>query len=296
MCKDLQEKRFLIVIEKQETRKEIFNDTKKCYQSNKILINSIKNSKKYQLVITENDNIKQTDYNIYDIPANVIVSKKRSLEASMEYKEQKVCILNFASATKTGGGVEKGANAQEEAICRCSTLYPCISDREIVNQFHNKHRELLKTGKLNALYNDDCIYTPNVIVFKTDTNNPELMAEKDWYKIDVISCAAPNLRRKPSNTMNPNSGKAVDIEANTLLNLHIKRIKKVLDIAKANLVEVVILGAFGCGVFQNPPEIVAEAMAKVIKDYLYNFKTIEFAVYCSTKNTKNYDVFYDKLS
>lgn len=280
----------------QETRKEIFNDTKKYYQSNKELINSIKNSKKYQLVITENDNIKQTNHEIYNIPAKVIVSKKRSLEAAREYNGQKVCILNFASATKPGGGVEKGANAQEEAICRCSTLYPCISDREIVNQFHNKHRELLKIGKLNALYNDDCIYTPNVTVFKTDTNVPELMSVKDWYKIDVISCAAPNLRSRPSNTMNPNSGKAVAIEADTLLNLHIKRIKKILDIAKANLAEVVILGAFGCGAFQNPPEIVAEAMAKVIKDYLYKFKTIEFAIYCPAKNTKNYDVFYDKLS
>lgn len=280
----------------QETRKEIFNDTRKCYQSNKTLINSIKNSKKYQLVITENDNIKQIDYKIYDIPANVIVSKKRSLEASREYNGHKICILNFASATKAGGGVEKGANAQEEAICRCSTLYPCISDREIVNQFHNKHRELLKIGKLNALYNDDCIYTPDVTVFKTDTNIPELMPEKDWYKIDVISCAAPNLRSRPSNAMNPNSGKAVIVEESTLLNLHIKRVKKILDIARANRAEVIILGAFGCGVFQNPPEIVAEAMKKVIKDYLYNFKTIEFAVYCSSKNTKNYHVFCDKLS
>lgn len=59
--------------------------------------------------------------------------------------------------------------------------------------------------------------------------------------------------------------------------------------------EVVILGAFGCGAFSNPPEIVVEAMARVIPDYRYDFQTIEFVVYCSPGNTENYDVFKNRL-
>ena len=30
---------------------------------------------------------------------------------------------------------------------------------------------------------------------------PERMEEKDWYQVDIITCAAPNLRKKPSNAM-----------------------------------------------------------------------------------------------
>lgn len=280
-----------------EERKEIFNDTRQLYERNGKLIEAVKHSKKYQIIIAESDNVPSVAHGIYDIPAKVIVSKKRSLEASKGYPEQKVCVLNFASASNPGGGVENGSNAQEEAICRCSTLFPCISDPGTANQFHNKHRRELKAGRMTALYNDDCIYTPDVVAFKTDTAHPELMPETEWYKIDVISCAAPNLRSKPSNAMNPCSGdKAVTLTAGELLNLHMKRLGRIFDIAKANGAEVMILGAFGCGAFQNPPEVVAEAMARVSKEYLYDFRTIEFAVYCPPKDTRNYDIFSGRLS
>ena len=39
---------------------------------------------------------------------------------------------------------------------------------------------------------------------------------------------------------------------------------------------MLILGAFGCGAFQNPPEVVARAY----KEVLAVFETGEFAVYC----------------
>lgn len=231
-----------------EQRQKLFTDTKQWYESHAVLTEAIENSKKQQCVIDENQVFAAKNDNVYDTPANVIVSKKRSLEAAMGYPKQKVCVLNFASASNPGGGVEKGSNAQEEAICRCSTLYPCISEQKVSMQFHQKHRTLLKNEELSALYNDDCIYTPGVIVFKTDTNIPVLMSEDKWYQVDIISCAAPNLRSRPSNSMNPNSGKkAVSIKPNQLLELHIKRIKRVFEIAKAKQEDVLVLGAFGCG-------------------------------------------------
>ena len=71
----------------------------------------------------------------------------------------------------------------------------------------------------------------------------------------------------------------------------VKRTKKILSIAKKEREDIVILGAFGCGAFRNPPWIVAEAMKEAIKEFEYDFKTIEFAIYCPTNNTLNYDVF-----
>ncbi|MGN0437001.1 MAG: TIGR02452 family protein, partial [Lachnospiraceae bacterium] len=179
-----------------------------------------------------------------------------------------------------------------EAICRCSTLFPCISDEVVVNQFHNAHKEALKRKKLSSLYNDDCIYTPDVVVFKSDTQSPTLMSEKDWYKVDVISCAAPNLRNLPTNERDPRSGmKSFKIKNQILLDIHKKRFPQILAIAKDKGAEVLILGAFGCGAFQNPPAVVSNALYHVIIEHQYDFKEIELAIYCSEYETKNYDAF-----
>lgn len=278
-----------------EERRIIFEETRKIYGKDRRLIESISFSKDNQRVIAEDTEVAvPTDR--YDVPAKVLVSRKKSLEAAAEYPGLKVCVLNFASASNPGGGVTKGSNAQEESICRCSTLYPCISDEPIVSLFHNAHREALKSGRMNPLYNNDCIYTPKVTVFRDD-NTEQVLDEASWYEIDVLSCAAPNLRNIPSNAMNPDSGdKAASIRPADLLELHKKRISRCLAIAVENGAEAMILGAFGCGAFQNPPDIVAEAMSRVIRDYLGCFKVIEFAVYCQPVNTTNYDVFERVLS
>lgn len=274
-----------------QERIDIFEHTRELCVTDKRLADAIEHAKQQQKVVAEGEPL-SVPQKLYDVPAEVIISKKRSLAAAQAYTGKKVCVLNFASATNPGGGVEKGSNAQEEAICRCSTLYPCISDRKVVDKFHNVHRSALRQGRLNVLYNDDCIYTPGVIVFKSDTESPKLLAKEQWYEIDVLSCAAPNLRSRPSNAMNPDSGnKPVKIGSNELRQLHKKRMDRILNIAKYFGVQVIILGAFGCGAFQNSPKVVAEAMQEVVTKYRYDFETIEFAVYCPTYDTTNYVTF-----
>ena len=49
---------------------------------------------------------------------------------------------------------------------------------------------------------------------------------------------------------------------------------RILDVAALNNAEVVILGAFGCGAFQNKPEVVARAAKEVITDYLQVLKPL----------------------
>ncbi len=55
--------------------------------------------------------------------------------------------------------------------------------------------------------------------------------------------------------------------------------------------QVLILGAFGCGAFKNPPEVVAEAAYEIVKEYIHSFETIEFAIYSSEGESKNMSVF-----
>jgi len=228
---------------------------------------------------------------IYEAPAKVVVSQKRSFEAAAGYPDQQVCVLNFASASNPGGGVINGSSAQEEALCRCSTLYFNLNTPEMWKRFYRPHR-----AARDPLHNDDCIYTPDVVVFKTDTDHPETMAEEEWFKVNVLTCAAPNLRERPSNGMNPGEGvKAVSITPEKLQKLHEKRMRRVLDLAVQNGDEVVILGAFGCGAFRNDPNVVAKAMKTVTEEYRHCFKTVEFAVYCTPGNDSNYRMFKQVL-
>lgn len=212
-------------------------------------------------------------------PAQVIVSRKRTLEAASAYIGKKVCVLNFASATNPGGGVTRGSSAQEEAICRCSSLYFNLREKRMWEGFYAPHR-----AQKNPLHNDDCIYTPGVVVFKSDTAAPQALPPDEWYTVNVLTCAAPNLRQHPGNQI-------VQIGKQELRQLHEKRMRRIMSLAASEGNEVVILGAFGCGAYSNPPEVVAEAMRTVVREYRSLFQIIEFAVFCPPRDDSNYRVF-----
>lgn len=265
----------------------VFQDTERLCRNNLKLKASIIKSTTKQKLLLEEDIIPPINKNIYTEQAHLVVSKRRSYEAALQYRGQKVCVHNFASASNPGGGVVRGAGAQEECLCRCSSLYFCLNTQEMWDGFYIPHRY-----SRNPIHNDDIIYTPGVTVFKTDTANPELMPERDWYEVNVITCAAPNLRPRPSNAYNSGDGTvASKITDRELLALHEKRLRRILGVAVMEENEVVILGAFGCGAFLNNPEVVAQAAKNVIPEYLCAFKNIEFAVYCSPRDERNYHVF-----
>lgn len=265
----------------------VFKDTEHLCKTNERLLQTVKESTRLQKLILEKDDLPEVDKNIYAEAAKVIVSKKRTLEAAQGYKESKTAVHNFASASNPGGGVERGANAQEECICRCTGLFFSLNTPDMHAGFYGPHR-----NAHDPIHNDDIIYTPNVAVFKTDTAYPELMNEADWYDVDVITCAAPNLREQPNNQYNSGDGnKAVKISDNELLKIHEKRLRRILDVAVVEGDETIILGAFGCGAFCNNPEVVALASRNIVKEYLHAFKNIEFAVYCSPRDEQNFNVF-----
>lgn len=225
----------------------------------------------------------------YAESAKVIVTKNRSFEAARPYAEQglKTAVLNFASSTNPGGGVTSGASAQEECLCRVSTLYPCLKDEAMCDVFYAPHRKAR-----NPLHNDDIIYTKDILVFKDDDYQPL----SKTFAVDVITCAAPTLREQASNRYNPSDGdKAPDITPEELLALHEKRGRQILSSAASNGAQVIILGAFGCGAFKNDPAVVAQAYANILPEYLHYFRTIEFAVYCRPRSSQNYDAFNQTL-
>lgn len=267
---------------------EIFRDTEKQYKTEATLRSAVQNSINNQTFIAEKSHV-DVVASTANKKATVVVSGKRSLEAAESYAKQgmKVCVLNFASATNPGGGVVNGSSAQEECICRCTTLYPCLNTETMWQQFYEPHRKL---G--NPLYNNDCIYTPDVCVFKSDISFPETLSVEEWWSVNILTCAAPNLRERPSNAMNPCAGNvAAKVTPAELEELLTARIKRIFEVAAHEDNEVLILGAFGCGAFRNPPELVAKVFYKVMKDYIDYFEVIEYAVYHTEREIANYEAF-----
>ena len=277
---------------KRDRNVQIFEESRGLWQTNDRLIKQLAKSLSEQEFVGETTALPFVPPQ-EGIPATVTVSRKRTLEAAASYAQngKKVCVLNFASATNPGGGVTRGSSAQEECLCRCSTLYPCLNTNSLWDYFYTPHR-----NARNPLYNDDCIYTPEICVFRQDTDFPELLPEESWWHVNVITCAAPNLRENPSNAMNPHAGnKAARISQRELEQLLTSRIRRIFSLVAEKGNEVLILGAFGCGAFQNPPEVVAKVFRDVMQEYRFCFETIEYAVYCNDWDVKNYEAFRDTM-
>ena len=204
----------------------------------------------------------------------VRLSQDRSFQAAMRHPAHHTATLNFASWKNPGGGVENGASAQEESLCRISNLYCCLTDERMMREFYIPHRNMRRDG----MYNDDMIYTPDVIIVRRDDSRMEILPENLRFKSDVITMAAPNL----NSVRNP---EMLDLDE-----VYRTRLGKVLAAAYENGADTVVLGAFGCGVFCNDPKRVAGATADVLNSVRTWFDTIEIPVFC-TGDTSNYDAF-----
>lgn len=209
--------------------------------------------------------------------SGVIVECGTTFAAAMKYLHiGKTVVLNFANPENPGGGVQYGAMAQEECLCRSSNLYPCLCDANVFYDYYEYHRNLK-----NTFYSDRLIYTKKITVFKDDNDIPQILPEYMWFTVDVITCAAPYIaKRKYTNST-------------ALLLLFKSRIRNIFEAARDNNADVIILGAFGCGAFKNPPLIVAEAFRQVIceQDYFKCFRKIVFAIKPTGEHCPNLNAF-----
>jgi uncharacterized protein (TIGR02452 family) len=270
-----------------EQRIEVFKDTLNWIANDPDLSASVNNAKKNTTVFYEDD---YPTFNAFKTKETLIsVSEDRSFQSAMrlqkENPEAKIAVMNFASAFHPGGGVAKGSSAQEESLCRTSTLYPLLNRRTLRNTFY-KHHYHINTLKAS----DSLIYTAGVIICKTDDDLPKRMPKEDWGIVDVITIAAPHLVQEP-NIHASSSHRVFFMSDVELFGYHVKRAIHVLTCAAAKGVDILILGAFGCGAFHNNPEVVAKAYKTALNEFPKVFKQIEFAVYCPPEDKTNYNVF-----
>ncbi|MFF7356651.1 TIGR02452 family protein [Streptomyces filipinensis] len=173
----------------------------------------------------------------------VEVTGESSLEAARRLAGAPVAVLNFASARNPGGGYLNGAQAQEEALCRASALYACLLTARSFYDHHRAHRD--------PFYTDRVIHSPAVPVFRDDRGR--LLAEP--YHAGFLTAAAPNagvVRR------------ATPKRAGELPGALAVRAERVLETAAVHGYRRLVLGAWGCGVFQNDPAQVAGAFRALL--------------------------------
>ncbi|MCD7445133.1 TIGR02452 family protein [Streptomyces lincolnensis] len=170
------------------------------------------------------------------------VTGESSLEAARRLAGP-VAVLNFSSARNPGGGYLNGAQAQEEALCRASALYACLIG---VREFYDHHR-----AHRDPFYTDRVIHSPAVPVFRDDRGG--LLDEP--YTAGFLTAAAPNagVVRRTAPERERELPRALAVRA-----------ERVLEVAAAHGYRRLVLGAWGCGVFQNDPAQVAGAFRDLL--------------------------------
>jgi len=165
----------------------------------------------------------------------------------------KTGVLNFASATKPGGGFKNGAEAQEESIARSSTLYPCLTTDEAAKFYKLHSRE--SAEKHPAYYSHAIVYSPKVTVFRDDDGFYTYP-----FNVDILTCAAVNAGEvRKTIGMPVRSGLELGIEKEIA-----SRMGRILFVFEQEGVRNIILGTFGTGMSRNDVAIVARIWAHLL--------------------------------
>lgn len=175
------------------------------------------------------------------IDTAVLIAKKRN--------DPNICILNFANDERPGGYWGSGAHTQEDDIfyrTDISTILTSRSDLYPIREF-------------------EIIYTPKMQILRSNEKS-----SYEWMDtplpIACISAAAYKFRR------------AVDhLDEKHAAGMRMK-IATVLTAAAEHNHDTLILGAWGCGSFGNPPDHIAELFKQTFAEFSGKFKEIIFAI------------------
>ncbi|KAI5780353.1 hypothetical protein DFH27DRAFT_488709 [Peziza echinospora] len=172
-------------------------------------------------------------------------------------RKGKVAVINLASELRPGGGWKNGSLAQEESLCYRSTLFATLDNKN--------HYPLTPIG---------IVYSPGVVVFRKEMKDhfAQYTDAHERFILSVVSVAG--LRRPP---VNARTGEFSSPSLQILLD---EKIRQTLRVLVLNEQEYIVLGALGCGAFDNPPELVAKTFLRILgePEWKGRFREIVFAV------------------
>lgn len=200
----------------------------------------------------------------------------------LDRKGAKILVLNFANPVNPGGGVRSGARAQEEDLCRKSSLLLSLESKEAEKYY--KYNQGLDT----YMGSDALMITPKVEIIKDE--NGELLDET--VIVSVLTCAAPMVTRGREGMSESEYEEMV-----------YKRMVGMLKCAAYLGYKYLVLGAWGCGAFGNDAGVISDLFYKALRELDYNgrgekdlFRRIDFAVLDRSQNQYNFKEFYRNFS
>ena len=213
------------------------------------------------------------------------LARKRYQDCSYMFNHgdsKEILVLNLANPVHPGGGVRNGARAQEEDLCRKSSLLLSLESRSASRYY--EYNESLHT----YMGSDALIFTPKVEIIKDE--NGELL--DDTVIVAVVTCAAPKV----------SFGKA-GMSEDEYEKLVYNRIMGMLKCSAYFGYRNLVLGAWGCGAFGNDAHVISDLFYKALKEIQYNglreedlFRRIDFAVLDRTEDQYNFKEFYRNFS
>ncbi len=188
-----------------------------------------------------------------------IVNEDSFVAARPLVKKGKTAVMNFANALNPGGGFLQGAKAQEEALCRTSTLYASISSDKASEMYR------YNLENISPLDSDYMLLSKSVVVFR----DKDFSLLTSPYEVSVITIPAPN-----------KSGRARNVSQNEIDKLMIDRLNKMLFMLASEGYKNLVLGAWGCGVFAHEAKSVAGYFYELLVDkkLMKHFDNITFAI------------------
>lgn len=194
-----------------------------------------------------------------------------------ERQSKPVLVLNFANPVNIGGGVYKGAKAQEEDLCRRSSLLRSLETQHSL-RYYSYNRKLH-----THIGSDAMIFSPEVEIFRDEHSG--LMDET--VIVAVLTCAAPMI-----------SYGLEGMSEAEYRGMFYNRIVGVLKCAAYFGYEDLVLGAWGCGAFGNDAAIASDLFNRAIKELNWGglkadelFRRIVFAVRSRGEESYNYKEF-----
>ena len=230
------------------------------------------------------------EFNVNDVPVctDTVATDVQNLDCLLVAKHHideglNPAVMNLADAYTACGWYKKGAKAQEEALCRATTLsrslyqfYKPASGKK--DRYAVEANITLKEFAYPMDLNFGGIYTPGATVFRDTADLYSLMEEKDTYKIGIISVAALNFKERKGKNL---EYKAAD-GGFTPEGLEIMRnkVRTIYRLALANGHDSLVAGAFGCGAFRLPCDKVAELFNEILgePEFKNKFRKVTFAI------------------
>jgi len=167
-------------------------------------------------------------------------------EAAKKWKTKPVVLVN-GSDNQPGGGFTSGMSAQEEDVCRRTSLIHCLDDPWFLEPHRSWSYPIPEFGTM---------YSKDVFLFRHGAEKGYAFMRRPM-KLGFINQAAyqsPPIKQK---------GNQLEL-SNRVKKGILRKLAAVLNTAFKHNHEVLILGAFGCGVRENPPEVVAQLFHRLL--------------------------------